>query len=88
MKTEFTNRFLKDLDKVHQISVKKDVINIIEKVEKAAFPADISNIKKLKGHSTAYRIRTGDYRIGVFIENGTVEFTRIAHRKDIYKIFP
>jgi mRNA interferase RelE/StbE len=88
MKTEFTNRFLKDLDKVHQISVKKDVINIIEMVEKATFPSEIRNIKKLKGHKVAYRIRTGDYRIGVFIENGTVEFIRIAHRKDIYKVFP
>ena len=48
MKTEFTNRFLKDLDKIHQISVKNDVVHIIEMVEKAAFTSEIRNIKKLK----------------------------------------
>jgi len=88
MKTEFTKRFLKDLDKVHQASIKQDIVNIIEMVEKATSTSEIKNIKKLKGHSAAYRIRTGDYRLGVFIENSTVEFIRVAHRKDIYNIFP
>lgn len=88
MKTEFTGRFLKDLDKLHQASVKKDVSDIIEQVEQVNTLSEIKNIKKLKGHLTAYRIRSGDYRIGLFIENSIVEFVRIAHRKDIYKVFP
>jgi mRNA interferase RelE/StbE len=88
MKTEFTGRFLKDLDKLNQASVKKDVSGIIEQVEKVNTLSDIKNIKKLKGHTIAYRIRCDDYRIGLFIEDNIVEFVRIAHRKDIYKIFP
>ena len=88
MKTEFTGRFLKDIDKLNQASVKKDITDIIEMVEKAASLSEIKNIKKHKGHSAAYRIRSGDYRIGIFIENSIVEFIRIAHRKEIYKIFP
>ncbi|WP_374754821.1 type II toxin-antitoxin system RelE family toxin [Dyadobacter psychrophilus] len=44
--------------------------------------------KKLKGFSNAYRIRIGDYRVGIFVENNIVELARIAHRKDIYKVFP
>jgi len=88
MKTEFTGRFLRDIDKLNQASVKKDITDIIEMVEKAASLSEIKNIKKLKGHSAAYRIRSGDYRIGIFIENSIVEFIRIAHRKEIYKIFP
>jgi len=46
------------------------------------------NLKKLKGFKTAYRIRVGDYRIGLFISNDTVEFARVVHQKDIYKVFP
>ena len=88
MTAEFNRRFLKDIDKVAQPSVRKDVREIIEEVEKARNLSEISNIKKLKGYSIAYRIRTGDYRIGLFVENDVVEFVRIAHRKDIYKIFP
>ena len=88
MKTEFTSRFLKDLDKLNHNSVKKNISEIIEQVEKAGSLPEIKNIKKLKGHLSAYRIRSGDYRIGLFIENDVVEFIRIAHRKDIYNIFP
>jgi mRNA interferase RelE/StbE len=88
LKTEFTSRFLKDLDKLSQPSVKRSVSEAIEGVEKASQISEIKNLKKLQGHSLAYRIRCGDYRIGVFIENNTVEFFRVANRKDIYKIFP
>ena len=49
---------------------------------------DIKNFKKLKGYKNAYRIKIGDYRIGVFIENKIVEFARVVHRKDIYRVFP
>jgi mRNA-degrading endonuclease RelE of RelBE toxin-antitoxin system len=49
---------------------------------------NIANLKKLKGHLTAYRIRSGDYRIGIFIENKVVIFACFAHRKDIYNEFP
>ncbi|MES2428539.1 MAG: type II toxin-antitoxin system RelE/ParE family toxin [Bacteroidota bacterium] len=88
MVTEFTRHFLKDLDKINQIAVKREIAAIIDQVEKAISLSEIANIKKLKGYSTAYRIRSGDYRIGLFVKNNVVEFARIAHRKDIYKIFP
>lgn len=35
MVTEFTSRFLKDLDKVNQTTVKRELIAIIDQVEKA-----------------------------------------------------
>jgi mRNA interferase RelE/StbE len=88
MITEFAGRFSKDLDKINQAFVKKDVSAAILEIEKAEGLPEIRNLKKLKGHGNAYRIRIGDYRIGLFIENNIVEFARIAHRKDIYRIFP
>ncbi len=48
----------------------------------------IPHLKKLAGHKSAYRVRIGDYRVGLFYENNTVIFARIIHRKDIYKVFP
>jgi mRNA interferase RelE/StbE len=42
----------------------------------------------LKGHKFAYRIKIGDYRIGIFVESKVVEMARFEHRKDIYKVFP
>ncbi len=83
MKVEFLKRFYKDLDKITLQSVKNSIADTIENVEFAESISEIKNIKKLSGFKYAYRIKIGDYRIGVFIEKDTVEFARIAHRKDI-----
>jgi mRNA interferase RelE/StbE len=64
------------------------VLKIIEEAESAYTLSGIKNIKKLKGDNISYRIRLGDYRIGLYFEKGVIEFARIVHRKDIYKIFP
>ena len=88
MRTEFLGHFFKSIDKLKSSDVKNDVVNAIMNVEQASDTCEIKNIKKLSGHKFSYRIRIGDYRIGVFIENEIVEFAVVAHRKDIYKIFP
>ena len=49
---------------------------------------DIPNLKKLKGHKSAYRIRIGDFRIGLYINGDTAIFADFDHRKDIYKRYP
>jgi mRNA interferase RelE/StbE len=36
----------------------------------------------------AFRIRTGNYRIGIIFHQQTVYFAEVAHRKEIYKLFP
>ena len=68
--------------------VKSSVIKTIELVESAKNLSEIPNLKKLKGHKSAFRIKVGDYRIGIFVEGKTVEMARVVHRKDIYKVFP
>jgi mRNA interferase RelE/StbE len=88
MKTEFLKQFYKDIDKIELDSVKKDISDSITDVENASKPTEIRGIKKLSGYKYAFRIKIGDYRIGMFIEKGTVEFARVVHRKDIYKVFP
>ena len=44
----------------------------------------------MKGYPDKYKIRVGDYRIGITLDKQTKTLIcqRIAHRKDIYKIFP
>lgn len=88
MKVEFLTKFEKDLDGVKHAPTMHSLIALIEKLEETADVLDISNLKKLKGYKNAYRIRVRDYRVGIFIDEGTVQFARVKHRKDIYKIFP
>ena len=88
MRVQYLSKFSKDLDKINLPAVKKSIFNVIEEVKAADSINQIGNVKKLVGFKSAYRIRVGQYRIGVFVEKNLVQFARIAHRKDIYKLFP
>ena len=88
MKVRFSKKFDKSIDTLKNEKLKGEISTAVRSVINAKSVHDIPNLKKLKGHKTAYRIRTGSYRIGVYIENDTVEFAAFAHRKDIYNLFP
>jgi mRNA interferase RelE/StbE len=60
----------------------------IEIVEAADSLALLPNVKSLKGSKDYYRIRVGDYRIGLALDEDTVIFVRFLNRKDIYRYFP
>ena len=49
---------------------------------------EITNVKKLKGHSEAYRFRLGKYRIGFYYDGSKVEMERFVMRDKIYNVFP
>ena len=88
MNTQFKESFTKDLRKIRG----KDLLNcakaVIETVEQAQSLGQIPNLERLKGWSRYYRIRVGDYRVGLAVEGGVVTFVRFLHRKDIYRYFP
>lgn len=88
METVFLKKFSKDLDKIKKPKDLRSILEIIELTKSAESIEEITGVKKLTGFEDAYRIRSGDYRIGVFVNSDTVEFARVAHRKEIYKIFP
>ena len=80
MKTEFLRKFGKDIDKIGDKRVLTSIAELIESIEQADSLLDIANVKKLKGHTNAYRVRLGDYRVGVFVEEDLVVFARRHHR--------
>ncbi len=88
MKTAFRDSFAKDLKNIRDKSVLKRIKELIEAVELAASLSPMPNLKKLKGHEHYYRLRAGDYRIGIELKNDAVIFVRALNRKDIYKYFP
>jgi mRNA interferase RelE/StbE len=88
MKVEFKASFLKTLKKIQNNRLKADIANTILSVESADSLKQIDNLKKLKGYKQYYRIRIGNYRIGIKIEDKTIFFVDIDHRSNIYRIFP
>ena len=80
--------FDKDFKKAKQTNLNKKLLAILKEISSARKISDISNIKKLRGTSDLYRIRLGDYRIGLIKEKNNLTLIRFLHRKDIYKYFP
>jgi len=88
LKVEFRKSFVKDLEGVATKSLKKSVKQTIEQVEQAQALHQIRHVKKLRGGEGYYRIRIGDYRMGLAVKTDTVVFVRFLHRKDVYRYFP
>lgn len=89
MNVVFDRSFSKSIDKIREEKIKSRIIGIITSVEKAGSIDKIPNLKKMTGWLNYYRIKFGDYRIGIELENNnTIRFIIVSHRKNIYKIFP
>ena len=78
----------KDVRKIEDNLLKQNLSEIINLIRNAKTRTEIRNLKKLKGSHNFYRIKLGDYRLGIIINGEEVEFVRLLHRKDIYKYFP
>lgn len=86
---EFDTSFQRSLNKVKDKSIFPKIERWITKLELAESLYEMTDIKKLQGFSGYYRIRIGEYRLGFEKMNTTtIRFILIAHRKDIYKLFP
>ena len=88
MEIAFNKTFLKDLQLQRDKVLAKKLESIFKQIKAADNISQISQLKKLKGFENYYRIRTGDYRIGLYIEEDYVELQRFLHRKEIYRYYP
>ena len=89
MIVEFDRSFDKTLKPIQDPTVLRKLKRIIIQIENSPSLLQLPNVIKLTGFSRYYRIRIGDYRVGIeLINKSKVRFILIAHRKDIYKIFP
>lgn len=89
MKTIFRKSFVNDLKRF------KKNKNLLTKIRETIIEVEadesintLKNIKKLKAEGSYYRIRVGNYRIGLTIQDVTVSFIRLLHRSEIYRYFP
>lgn len=88
MKLRYLKYFLRDIERLKDPQTKQHIKTQIEQIKSAEKQNEIRQLKKIKGHPYAYRIRLGNYRMGLFIEKDVVTFVRFVKRNDIYKLFP
>lgn len=88
MEVVFKESFLKDLRRIKERALARRVKEVIESIEQASTLQEIANLKPLKSSTGYYRIRLGDYRIGLHVERETITLIRFLHRKEVYRYFP
>ena len=88
MKIEYRKKFLKELSKI-QVGERLRIENFVFKeLPKANSIFELGNVEHMKGYPSYYKIRFGQYRIGLKTKKDRIIFERALHRKDIYRYFP
>jgi mRNA interferase RelE/StbE len=89
MELEFDRSFEKALDKIKDKKLFEAIEFLILEYAEATTLKDLKNVRKIVGYSNYYRVKIGDYRMGIqFLKPNTICFVTVLHRKDIYKKFP
>ena len=66
-KLEYTKRFLKELAAL-PAEIQNRVEPIVFQELESENPFELGYLQKLRGYSNKYKIRVGDYRIGITVE--------------------
>lgn len=86
---EYTRKFLKELAAL-PVEIQSRIEPIVFEALESIDPFELGYLEKMKGYPDKYKIRIGDYRVGITLnkKSHTIICERIAHRRDIYRIFP
>lgn len=87
MEIKYNTSFFRDAKK-SPFQIHSSLKQVLEIIEQAASLKQIPDLKKLKGHKTAYRVKLNDYRICFYYENDILTFARFLPRKEVYRFFP
>ena len=87
MQNTETLKFRKQLTKLpknDQIAV----MDALDTLDEAETFADIPNLKALQGYKNYFRIRVGNWRMGLFWDGELFQIQDVGKRGDFYKRFP
>jgi mRNA interferase RelE/StbE len=88
MQLLYAKRFSKDIDAIQNDSeVKKNLLETIERLKHSDSLTELNGVRKMEGYPKYYRIKIGEYRLGIKLNNNVLELIRFLHRKDIYRRF-
>jgi len=88
MQITYRKKFLKELVGIPPKHRQKIERFVFEHFPKSRTIFSSHKIERLKGYPGYYKIRFGDYRVGLKILGDNVVFERVLHRKDIYRFYP
>ena len=89
MKILYSKTLEKDLESIARNAViKKRLLELIEKLKAIGSFEELIGVKKIEGYKSYYRLRIGDYRLGIKLSGDCIELIRFLHRREIYRRFP
>jgi len=89
VKFSIEKSFDRDVDRIKDKKILRKLRTFISVIENADNIREIPHIKKIEGYESYYRMKLGDYRLGMeMVSIREVVLVRFLHRKDIYRYFP
>lgn len=88
MKTAYRKKFLKELSQLPLKTRTQIEQFTFEDIPNSSSISENKKIERLKSYKNFFKVRFGNYRVGLRIENNEIIFERVLHRKEIYKYFP
>ena len=89
MKVRIDKSFDKDIERIKDKKILKRLRTLIFEMEQAETIQGVTSLKKIEGYRFFYRLKLGDYRLGLEAPSSKEIFlVRFLHRKDIYRYFP
>ena len=89
MKVLYSKALERDIESIApNTAIKKRLLELIEKLKAIGSVEELTGLKKIEGYKSYYRLRIGDYRLGIKLSGDCIELIRFLHRREIYRRFP
>jgi mRNA interferase RelE/StbE len=89
LEVQYRQAFLKDLKQLKSSTSYQRIYELaFTTLENINLLEEIPDIKAMRGYNGRYRIRIGDYRIGIEVNGDIIEVMRVLHRREFYRYFP
>ena len=88
MKVEYRKRFLKDLSEIPNSARKTIETFVFSELPNLGALGSSGKIERLTGYPGYFKVRFGEYRVGLRLEGDTIFVERVLHRREIYRYYP
>ena len=88
MNVEPSRRFSRDVRSLGSVQIRRRLDRVIQELIEAASITEVSGVRRIRGEGQHYRIRIGDYRLGITMDGETAVLRRFLPRGEIYRYFP
>ena len=89
MRIRYKPGFRRDIRRIRDADTIRRINSVIADLCDANSIGEVSNIRRIRAaRGSHYRVRIGDYRLGVTLDGDVAILAAIGHRREVYRRFP